>query len=73
MKTLEVYQSGLCHCSICTDIENIEEIERKVNQENPTGLSHGWEHSEEKFVNGFDNPCPCEQKPETHKHYLMVC
>ena len=70
---LEIYSNGFVHCSICTNIENIEEIERQVNMKNPTGIGSRWKISEEPtFRSGQPNPCVCEQK-STHRHYLMVC
>ena len=74
MSELEVYSTGIVHCSICTNIESVEEIERIVNLKNPTGISSYWRVSKNKnFRGGEPNPCPCDQKPDTHKHYLMEC
>ncbi len=71
---LEVYSLGIVHCSVCTNIKDPERVEMLVNMRCPTGTSSNWKISEEpKFHTGHTNPCPCEQKPKTHKHYLMVC
>jgi hypothetical protein len=72
---LEVYSNGIVHCSVCTNIKDPRDIEIQTNLQNPTGLSSGgWKISKDtNFATGQTNPCPCEQKPKTHKHYLMVC
>jgi len=71
---LEVYANGIVHCSICTNVEDRIRIEELVNQKNPTGIQSKWKISEAKtFRSGDPNPCLCEKKPKTHKHYLMVC
>ena len=71
---LEVYSHGVVHCSICTNIDSISLIENLVNAKNPTGIRSRWKVSKQiAFDSGQPNPCPCDQKPETHKHYLMEC
>ncbi len=72
-KELIVYAHGLIHCSICTNVKDLNEIEYMVNLKNPTGIESKWKISKDTFRDGTLNPCPCEQKLETHKHYLMVC
>jgi len=72
-KDFEIYSNGLCNCSVCTNIHNIEQLTKLVNEENPTGIRGKWELSTTKFQTGEENPCPCEQNPKTHKHYLFVC
>ena len=72
---LEVYSNGIVHCSVCTNIKDKKRIELLVNQKNPTG-THGFWHidTERKtFADKNPNPCLCEKKSKTHKHYLMVC
>jgi len=70
---IEIYSSGICHCSVCVpkDMDK-ETIEQKVNSENMTGIQSQWEISEENFASGASNPCPCEDNG-TRQHYLMVC
>jgi hypothetical protein len=71
---LEVYSNGLVHCSVCTNIKDPRNIEMQTNIKNPTGISSSWKIDKEpNFHTGQTNPCPCENKPNTHKHYLMVC
>jgi len=68
-----VYSIGLCHCSCCApEGMSREVVERQVNASHPTGISHGWHVSEEKFRTGQDNPCPCESAPG-RVHYLLCC
>ena len=68
-----VYGKGICHLSICTTMTDTEEIVKQADIVNPTGLDHGWSWSKENFITGENNPCPCSTRPETHKHYLLVC
>jgi len=69
-----IYSKGFVHCSVCALASlSVEEITRFVNKENPTGLTHGWSVSDEPFKGGQPNPCPCDQEPETRKHYLFSC
>ncbi len=70
---LEIYANGFVHCSICTSVESIALIENIVNTRNPTGIGSRWKISKNHFDSGQPNPCPCDQKPETHRHYLMEC
>ena len=71
---LIVYGNGLVECSVCTNVTDEKRIVELVNMKNPTGLSHGWIISKDpKFLSGESNPCPCNQNPKTHKHYLMMC
>jgi len=73
-KVFEVYSLGLCYMSVCSSLQP-NEIVRRANQEHPTGISSDWEISENKtFADGTTPmPCPCENNPETHKHYLLEC
>jgi hypothetical protein len=69
-----IYTWGLCHCSVCTDETDPAKIEAAANEQHPTGLQNGWMISKDKTFNGGQpNPCPCEQRPKTHKHYLLEC
>jgi hypothetical protein len=71
---LEVYNLGLIHCSVCTNIKDPKMIEIVTNMRCPTGISSGWKIDKEPFFHtGQKNPCPCEHNPKTHKHYLMAC
>lgn len=36
---LIVYSIGICHISVCTNLEDRKEIERKANMYHPVGLS----------------------------------
>jgi len=68
---LEVYSSGLFHCSVCTNITDKEEILRRLNKEHPCGTDNGWMHSTDThFAQGAPNPCPCHDHKD-RMHYLM--
>ena len=72
-KDFEVYSVGLVHSSVCSALTPEETVAR-ANVELPTGIGSQWSLSEEPtFSGGQSNPCPCEENPETHKHYLLVC
>jgi len=70
---LVVYSLGISQCSVCTSLTPRETV-RRVNMDNPTGLEYKWKIDKlSKFHTGESNPCACNDHPETHKHYLMVC
>lgn len=67
------YAVGLCCASVCTSLP-IEEATKRLNTEHPTGVTSLWEPSKDPtFSGGQSNPCPCDQHPDTHKHYLFNC
>lgn len=69
----EAYAIGICSASICTSLP-IDEAVKRMNTEHPTDISSEWVLSEDKtFAGGQPNPTPCENNPETHKHYLLIC
>lgn len=71
---LWIYGTGIIYSSVCTNIESRERIEELVNIRNPSGISSEWKISKDlKFATGENNPSPCDQKPDTHQHYLMSC
>lgn len=70
---VDLYSVGFVCASVCTSLEP-DEMLKRVNAENPSGTSHGWVVSADKtFRQGKPNPCPCEDHPDTHKHYLLAC
>ena len=72
-KDYEAYSVGIVCASVCSSLSS-EETKLKLNVENPTGLKQGWDFSKDKtFKSGQSNPCPCEDNPKTHKHYLFNC
>ncbi len=69
----EIYSEGTIHISVCSSLSP-EEIVDRANRDYPSGVTSNWQLSEDKlFASGQPNPCPCEQHPETHKHYLLNC
>lgn len=81
MNKVSVYSSGAGYCSVCAPNDmSIEEITEQVNILNPTGIESKWKLSEDPtfhkkvdYVEPAPNPCPCDQQPETRKHYLFEC
>ena len=72
-KQLEVYSSGVVHCSVCTTKElSVKDVERRANVTNPTGIDHQWKVTEKSFGDGKSNPCQCNEDP-TRLHYLLTC
>jgi len=68
MSDFEIYNEGFCRMSICTSLQTIAEIEKRINDIGKTG----WKVSgNNHFADGNTNPCSCEDKPDTHRHYLM--
>lgn len=73
MKDFIAYAVGPCYASICTSLP-IDEAVRTMNSFNPTGIKSPWALSKDAhFKTGHTNPCPCEDTPETHQHYLLEC
>jgi hypothetical protein len=67
-----VYAEGACFASVCTILEEVEEIEKRMNEHSPTGIDSKWKVSEDNFFGGKPNPCQCNLTPD-YKHYLLVC
>ena len=66
-----VYGEGLLYASVCSSLPP-EEVKRRMGTR-PSGTRGGWQLSENKtFRGGQPNPCPCDDHPQTHKHYLFV-
>ena len=66
-----VYTEGLCYASVCSSLAQAEVVARMRRR--PCGTTGGWVLSDHKeFAEGKPNPCPCEQHPKTHKHYLFA-
>lgn len=73
VKDFEAYAVGTVSASVCSSL-SLEETEKRLNLEHPTGISSDWKLSEDtEFAQGQSNPCPCERNPKTHKHYLFNC
>ena len=67
------YAIGICAASVCSSLP-IDQVTERLNQEYPTGLDNRWEPSaDQRFKGGQPNPCPCNENPSTHKHYLFNC
>lgn len=75
MEKIIFYSVGLVCMSACVDnTVTTEELEKAANNEHPTGVRSTWKLSKDKFFRqGQPNPCPCEERPETRKHYLLNC
>ena len=67
-----VYAEGLLYASVCSSLPQEEVIQRMGHV--TSGTQAGWVFSDHSaFASGQPNPCPCDKKPETHKHYLFNC
>lgn len=71
MKEFEIYSKGLCYTSVCSSLPR-PEVEKRMRLE-LTGINHNWTLAKKKFRSGELNPCPCNENPKTHKHYLFEC
>lgn len=72
---ITVYAVGMCAASACAanDVP-LEAVEARVNAEHPTGIASRWRVSADAaFAGGEPNPCPCNDKPATHRHILLNC
>jgi len=72
MENVVIYSVGLVFCSVCTDLKDTAEIERRVNNRNPSGTHSGWKIAKEDFRTGESNPCRCN-KDKGRWHYLLSC
>lgn len=71
---LEVIKVGLVNCLVCTNVKSKKRIEELTDRKVMTGLNHGWKITKSTtFPNGQPHPISCEDKPKTHKHYLLEC
>jgi hypothetical protein len=70
--SVDIYSTGLCYVSVCTDIADREAIEAEVNKQHPTGIESQWHIADEPFGSGLPNPTPCTDD-ETRLHYLLSC
>ena len=67
----EVYAEGVFCASVCSSL-GLRETEIRMAQRASGTEPRGWRLSEDKeFRTGQKNPCPCNEKPETHMHYLF--
>lgn len=73
---VEIYSMGMLCCSVCAPADmGREEVERRVNEQSPSGTSNGWRISEDKFFsdgeteNGGVVNC---SRGET-RHWLLDC
>ena len=67
-----IYRQGICMASVCSSLGKEETVSRMASI--PSGTTAGWLFCDnETFHTGEPNPCPCNEKPETHKHYLFEC
>lgn len=67
--TVTVYSQGLLYASVCTSLDDkgVDEAMGAL----PATVTRGWTRSADAtFDGGQPNPCPCEQRPDTHRHVL---
>lgn len=65
----KVYNEQEHYASVCSSLPKIQ-VEQIMAQKDMS--SHiGWKLSLNNFSSDKPNPCPCDEKPETHKHYLF--
>ncbi len=68
----QMYSTGLLFMSVCSSLGKEATVVRMASV--PSGTRAGWVFSDnETFAMGEPNPSPCEDKPETHMHYLFNC
>ena len=66
-----VYREGICYASVCSSLGMESTVKRMRTR--PSGITHGWQLADKPFRTGESNPCPCDQQPKTHMHYLFEC
>ena len=70
MDDFVVYAEGLCYASVCSPLPQADVEARMAAR--LCGTQAGWALAEEPFQTGEPNPCPCDKRPATHKHYLFT-
>jgi hypothetical protein len=70
---VDLYCIGILSLSVCSRLSP-EETVKRVNAIHPCGTTLGWVLSGDKtFKDGSPHPGSCEEKPQTHKHYYLIC
>lgn len=71
---ITIYAVGVCAASACAanDVP-LEAVAARANAEHPTGVGPWAVSGDEAFAGGEPNPCPCNDKPATHRHILLNC
>jgi hypothetical protein len=72
MDDFTIYSTGIFYMSVCSTLER-GQVEARANTESPSGTTNGWRVADEPFRTGAANPCPCDQHPDSHKHWLLAC
>lgn len=68
-----IYGAGARCYKLCAHKDTtLSEITAFINKENPTGLGHDWELSDEAFFDGSPNPGDCGELSD-RRHYLFKC
>lgn len=68
----ETYSVGIVSASVCTSL-SVDEAAKRLNVEQPTGISSKWSLSTDKtFSGGEPNGCDCPDH-RGNKHYLFNC
>lgn len=69
------YAVGICAASVCAAADaSPDEIADAINASYPTGISSRWRVSgDPTFASGEPNPCPCNEEPESRRHWLLEC
>ena len=73
--TVMVYAEGLLSCSACAPASlDAPAVEAAVNAACPSGTRAGWQCSSDPvFAAGEPQPGPCNQQPESRRHWLLEC
>lgn len=72
---IDIYSIGIVTCSVCVPKDaTVEQIEKQVNKELPTGINSAWKVSKDTTFKEKErtNPCQCDQD-ENRLHYLLNC
>ena len=65
------YREGFLYTSVCSSFSQ-QEVETRMAAR-ICGTKHGWMFSDQPFSGDKSNPCPCNDHPKTHQHFLFVC
>lgn len=68
--TFVIIAEGLCFATVCSSLG--KEVTERRMASIYSGTRNGWTLSDENFDADSPNGLPCNEKPETHRHYLFA-
>ena len=70
LPAFSVYASDIIYANVCTSL-SLEKATMMINNVFPTKTGSRWSIAGENISGSEPNPCPCNESPGTHTHYLF--